>query len=390
MNANKPAKTAMTKLTWGLVIATYNREKILPECLKLAIAQTRPPSEIIVVDASAHWEATRDRVMAEIASAALPLRWVYEKAVQPGLTQQRNQGIDRATADVVFLIDDDSLMYSTCAEEIMRVYEADSGGEVCGVQASLVDQPPSEVTIADERKQTGWSPSQNLSANRLRRWIWRYLFLMNAEELWIAYDGAMPQHKLPDSIAQLEVCPMPLFHGCRMTYRREAIAQTKFESMLWAYASLEDLDASYRASQRGILVEATAAKLHHFNSSSGRLSRYQVSALSALNQVACLKKYSNNLERDRRKFYLLMARRILAELCKDLLSRRWTLPQMRGLLTAWRQADRIFATPSNQLDQWYPAFQKALVAGQSLPVAAIAEAINPSNTDLPSQPAKLS
>jgi len=39
-------------LSWAVVIATYQREKILPQCLKLAIGQTRQPSEVIVVDAS--------------------------------------------------------------------------------------------------------------------------------------------------------------------------------------------------------------------------------------------------------------------------------------------------------------------------------------------------
>lgn len=384
--------TAMTSLTWALVVATYNREKILLDCLKLAIEQTRPPSEIIIVDASANWEITRDRVMTEIASIAPNLHWVYERAVQPGLTQQRNQGIARATADVLFLIDDDSLMYPTCAEEIMQVYEADTQGEVCGVQASLAEEPPSELTIADDRKQAGWSQnSQKASTNSFFHLIWRYLFLMNAEELWIPYEGTMPQHEMPSSIAHLNVYPMQLFHGCRMTYRRKAIAQTQFEPMLRAYAALEDLDASYRVSRRGILVEAAKAKLHHFNSSSGRLSRYQVSALSALNQVACLRKHSNNLERDRHKFHLLTARRIVAELFKDLLSRRWTLPQMRGMVAAWRQADRIFATPSSELAHWYPAFQKALLAGEPLPVATIADSEatrSPSNSS--TEPVKLS
>lgn len=360
MVANLSAKTAMTTLSWGLVIATYNREKILPECLKLAIAQTRLPSEIIVVDASANWQDTRDRVWREVVPTAPNLRWVYEAATQRGLTQQRNQGIRLATADIVFLIDDDSLMYPTCAEQIMRVYEADEQGVVRGVQASLTEQPPSDVAIADERKQTGWSKD---SSSDLRRWIWKHIFLMDISKLWIPYDGALPQHPLPlpAALARLNVYSMPMFHGCRMTYRREAIAQTLFEPLLRYYAAIEDADASYRVSRQGILLEAPDAKLHHFNSGSGRLSRYQVAALSALNQVACLRKHSNDLQRDRRKFRWLMARRTIAELLKDGLSRRWSLPQVRGTLTAWRYAQQIFALSLTELEQWYPRFQQALL-----------------------------
>ncbi|NEQ22561.1 MAG: glycosyltransferase family 2 protein [Microcoleus sp. SIO2G3] len=380
----------MSMLSWGLVIATYNREKILPECLKLAIGQTRPPSEIIVVDASAHWEETRDRVLTDIVPIAPDLRWVYEGAVQRGLTHQRNQAIKLATADVVFLIDDDSLMYPTCAEEIMRVYEADEQGLVKGVQASLTEEPPSEVTIADQRKQTGWS--KDSSTSDLRRWIWQQIFLMDIRQLWIPYDDKLPKHSVPPTLADLNVYPMAMFHGCRMTFRREAIAQVLFEPLLCFYAALEDADASYRVSRQGVLLEAPEAKLHHFNSGSGRLSRYQVSALSALNQVACLKKHSTDLERDRRKFYRLMARRLLAELLKDGLSRRWSLPQVRGLLAAWRQADRIFAIPKLAIDQWYPAFQRAFLAGEAIEAPSI-EPLEPTASGRtersPAAPAKL-
>ena len=38
------------RLTWALVIATYQRAHILPRCLRLAVQQTRLPTEIIVVD----------------------------------------------------------------------------------------------------------------------------------------------------------------------------------------------------------------------------------------------------------------------------------------------------------------------------------------------------
>jgi glycosyltransferase involved in cell wall biosynthesis len=57
--------------------------------------------------------------MAEIASISSDILWVYNSAEHRSSTLQRNQGLQLATADVVFLLDDDSLMYPTCAEEIM-------------------------------------------------------------------------------------------------------------------------------------------------------------------------------------------------------------------------------------------------------------------------------
>ena len=79
---------------------------------------------------------TRDRTI------VAGIRWHYVKAERRSSTSQRNQGVRAASTDVVFLCDDDSLMYPDCAAEIMRVYDADSGRSVVGVNATNVAVPP--------------------------------------------------------------------------------------------------------------------------------------------------------------------------------------------------------------------------------------------------------
>lgn len=349
-------------LTWALVVATYQREKILPQCLKLAAEQTRPPVEVIIVDASDNWETTRDQVMAEIASTAPHIRWVYVPAKQKGTTVQRNQGMDLSTADVLFLFDDDSLMYSNCAEEIMKIYEADPECQVMGVQAALVDAMPSALAMNDSTKPVGWKQNQwSHQFGGLRHFVWKHIFLMNNEVTCIPYYGGFPRYEVPESLAKLNASFMRIFHGCRMTFRRDVIVKERFEPLLLYYALNEDMDASYRVSAHGMLLEAGNAKLHHFHSSSGRLSRFVVTTLSSLNQAVCVQRYSNNLKRDRRRFYVLTTRRVLAEFCKDALSRRWTFPQLRGVLTALRYAPIIFHLPAEELAHWYPQFQKEFV-----------------------------
>src|SRR5438046_10167125 len=110
-------------LSWSLVIATYNRQDVLPRCLALAARQTRPPLEIIVVDASPDWAATRARVLTTLAVPHPPIRWEYVQACRRSGSAQRNQGVRLSRADIVFLIDDDSLMYPDRAEQILRVSE---------------------------------------------------------------------------------------------------------------------------------------------------------------------------------------------------------------------------------------------------------------------------
>jgi len=349
-------------LTWALVVATYQREKILPQCIQLAVEQTCQPAEVIIIDASDHWERSRDKIFSEIASLAPHIRWIYVPAKQTGLPLQRNQGMDLATADILFFLDDDSLMYPDCAEAIMKVYAADVANQVVGVQASLADTMPSEMVVNDVTKPIGWKQDlQRVKFNGVQQFIWKHVFLMNNEVTCIPYKGGFPNYEIPPALANLNAYTKRIFHGCRMTFRREVIAKERFEPLLLYYALNEDMDASYRMSQHGILLEATDSRLYHFQSGSGRLSRFIVSALSSLNQAVCVQRYSNNLKRDRRRFYILTLRRVLAEFCKDGLSRRWSFPQMRGVFVALRYSPIIFKMSIEELAHWYPQFQKKFV-----------------------------
>ncbi len=138
----------MQQLTWSLVIPTYMRAHILPRCISLAVNQTRPPHEIIIIDGSPDWEVTRQKITDIVAQSGLNIVLHYEKATQASSTTQRNQGVDLATGDVLFLIDDDSLMYPSCAEEVMKVYEADFEHKILGVSAIQNTTPP-DVEVAD-------------------------------------------------------------------------------------------------------------------------------------------------------------------------------------------------------------------------------------------------
>ncbi|NJO18209.1 MAG: glycosyltransferase family 2 protein [Thioploca sp.] len=130
------------KLDYGLVIATYKREALLPGCLRCALQQTVVPKEIIIVDASPYWETTRNQIMQELAIKYPAIDWKYVQAKRASLPAQRNQGIDLATTDILFLIDDDSFMYPNCAEEIMQIYTRDVDKKVLGIMAFLAPTPP--------------------------------------------------------------------------------------------------------------------------------------------------------------------------------------------------------------------------------------------------------
>src|SRR4051794_40114756 len=94
------------KLNWALVIATYGRGAVLLHALATALRQSRPPSEIIIVDGNPDHALWADRTRKLVESQTPAIRLVHVGAERLSLTVQRNQGIGLATADVILLFDD--------------------------------------------------------------------------------------------------------------------------------------------------------------------------------------------------------------------------------------------------------------------------------------------
>lgn len=347
-------------LSWSLVIATANRPIILAESIRLAVQQPRQPSQIIVVDASDAWEESRDHIFAMIASAARHIEWHYVPAAQRSITIQRNQGIDIAEADVVFFFDDDTLMFPGCVEHIMRIYESDTEHKIAGVAATSVDRLPPGAIVSDATKPTGAiSYPKGNALGLLLRWVNARIMLMNAASLFIPYDGEFKRCNLPD--VSCDAVPVTLMQGFRMTYRYAPLAIERFDPLLRDYATFEDLDCSYRISRHGCLVEATQALVHHFQSNSGRLPRRHIARIGVLNQAMLLRKNAKHLSKAKTAFYLLMVRRLFAEFVKDVLSRRWSLPQFLGIIAGLKHCRVIFSATDEKLvstSLWFPDLLK--------------------------------
>jgi glycosyltransferase involved in cell wall biosynthesis len=141
-------------LTWSLSVPTYRRPVVLKECVGCALAQTRPPHEIVIIDASDDWDASKEEISRLLDDSRMAVRLVYEKAVVASSAAQRNQAMAASTSDVVFLIDDDSLMYPDCAEVVMDIYERDVSRRVLAVAAAAAmvagDDRYADVVVVGE------------------------------------------------------------------------------------------------------------------------------------------------------------------------------------------------------------------------------------------------
>jgi len=353
----------MKQLNWALVIPTYQREAVLLRCLGFAAQQTLFPTEIIVVDASADWESTRNKVMHKLAVDYPTIDWKYVQAKRASSASQRNQGIALATADIVFLIDDDSFMYPECAQKVLRIYAQDTAHQVAGImpklEALLPDSQPTTGPQNPPKKTSNFLNKLKIIQVKLRALAKK---LIKDDDIFIPYDFSFPEYTLPETLKNMAVHPVPMMHGARMSYRREILEQVQFEEALERYAVNEDNDVCYRASRIGMLLQALEARICHVQVSEGRLTRLTTTALWGLNQAVLHRIHSPDLERFKKQFLKLLWQRFITQTIKDLLDRRWTLPSTRGVWFALRHYQQILSKTPEALRAWYPQFQQNLIS----------------------------
>ena len=290
--------------------------------------------------------------MTEIAPQHDDIRWTYVSAERRASSSQRNQGIRMANADILFLIDDDSLMYPDCAENIMRVYEADVDRRIVGANATNVPDPPDEP-LRESHAEHRTHKQYGSFASAIRQ-------LLKTEVIFVPYDSDYPKHPLPETVASLPVDRWELAAGWGMTFRREIAIAEPFAEHLIRYAATEDSDMSYRASRRGPYVGVRNARLCHLGASSGRVSTYAWTLANLLNPIVNNALHASDPGEAKRRCARVLRRRALINVSKDVYYLRPTLPHTRGALAALWYFNEIYRRPKPELIAWYSTFQSRL------------------------------
>ncbi len=350
-------------MIWSLAIATYNRPAALRLCLEFAIAQSRPPSEVVIVDSSDNWEAHKKMVLNEIAPrSALAIDWRYERARERGVTRQRNQAITSASGDVLFVIDDDSFMYRDCAEEVMRIYEADVRECVAGVAPIQVSQPPASLAAlpgATVPAMTG--PSRlRVMPTFMQRLRWMAERQINVEHLLLPYDRSYPDHPIPSELVGAAVGQTRYFSGFRMTFRGAIVRRVGFDETLRRYSAVEDLDTSYRASRYGVLLNAFKARIFHAEDKSARLSRHTRTLLGLLNLAYLYRRKGYDSARILSAYRWRVLRRLFVDIIRDAACGRASLPCARADLKGLIAISEIGRIPIDEVAEWYAKFQEQI------------------------------
>lgn len=87
-----------------LVVPTYRRERVLIDSIEYLLALASPADELLVLDQTIDHSSATEQALTELAAAG---RIVWTRLPVPSIPQAMNQGLLRASGDIVLFLDDD-------------------------------------------------------------------------------------------------------------------------------------------------------------------------------------------------------------------------------------------------------------------------------------------
>lgn len=243
----------------SLIIATKGRPDRLGDTLASLRSCEPLPLELIVVDGDPERSAEPVLEAHRAAGDAPPAR--YEPS-PPGLTRQRNRGLDLARGEVVVFADDD----------------VEFDPELFAVLAEVHRQPA--VVGATARIQEEEDGRIGGGTSRLRE------LLPGGGE-----QGMMTRFGYPRRLVDLDTPrDVEFVHGCLMSARRDLAAELRFDESLPGYGLAEDEDFGYRLSRRGRVRYEPRARVIHHNLGFGGAGTRDFNRMLALNRSHLFRK----------------------------------------------------------------------------------------------------
>lgn len=230
----------MVKLTNSVIICTRNRINDLVNALGSIQRQTVSPGELIIVDSSTDPVDTTQEFKHIFNEHNFPCTRLVYKHTEPGLTYQRNRGIELSTGEVLYFFDDDVLLEPSYLAEMQKIF--DKQPDVGGGMGTITPMEP-------------FCHNWNITLRKF------FLLQRDYSSGKFTFSG-MPTHAYgTEHFRMVEV-----LGGCCMAFRRKALEKHKFDENLRFYGYMEDCDISWRVSREYPLFYNPAARLQHLNS----------------------------------------------------------------------------------------------------------------------------
>lgn len=229
----------MVELKTTVILCTRNRASDILTCLNSLLEQQQEPDELIVVDSSDVPLEKNEQFRQQFSKTSFPKTSLEYLHTKPGLTYQRNVGIDRATGDILYFFDDDVILDAAYLCEMNKTFQ----------------QHPEYAG--------GMGTISNVKKGSFRYQSFRKLFLLPREHASGNFTwSGMPTHPYGTrTFKSVEV-----LGGCCMAFRRDAVKKHLFDERFSGYAYMEDADIGRRISYKYPLFFNPRARLEHLES----------------------------------------------------------------------------------------------------------------------------
>ncbi len=239
-----------------VIVPTYNRWEDVKKTLNKLKPHISKLKEVIVVDQST------DKKTFELIKKIKNKKVKYIFSKTPSITIARNIGVNKTNKEtkIICFIDDDVDLGENYFTEILKIFK-----EYKGAKGAAAYVPSNDIRNMDK-------------IEKLLRKIFCLSFPEDENARIISAYGNTYPSKLSKIIKSQWIS------GVNMAYKRSVFKEQSFDENLLGYTIAEDIDFSYRLSQKhqnSLYITPYANLLHRVSS----IERYPTEKMSYINQI---------------------------------------------------------------------------------------------------------
>lgn len=241
----------------AIIVPTKDNPGDLEKLLLSFRSQTARPDQLLIVDGS-------DNDIRYVVDKFSDLDIDYLRVRPPGLTKQRNEGINNVRPEITLVgfLDDDIVLEDEAIKKMLEFWET-AGADVAGASFNIVNNLKSSANLYN-----------------------RFFGINNGKQGAITGSGfnTVLNPVLHDTEVEW-LC------GGATVWRKETVDRNKYDEWFVACSYIEDIDYSYRAGKDKRLMVTAAAKLWHNVSPIADSKYYQLSRSMVINRYYFVKKH---------------------------------------------------------------------------------------------------
>ncbi len=235
-------------LAYSVVLVTKDRKAYAERTIENALAQTRLPEAMVVVDSSDPPLELDPRLQRAARRSGCELRLLR---AEPSITAQRNRGVDHVSTPVLLMLDDDVVLAPEYMEVILRRWEW-TGLEAFAAVVGMLRLAPGQKPM---------SPTELL----VRKALMLHEQVYGGSHTTIKRSGKVRLAHWPDR----EVF-VPVFSNLAVAYRTELLRKHRFDERFSGYVLGEDYDLTARLAQEAPILHTPATWFIHDHAPGGR------------------------------------------------------------------------------------------------------------------------